>query len=574
VLNSGHADAFGVYQHTVTDLFVGGSFRLRVLSDAEAGSVGPSDGSVATWTSTDVFQAQSQTTDVSVTVDSDTSEAFNVLDAIVSGHDYVKTQLGSGAMTARVRVNFPVSGCESNGGSVSCFVGTSIELKKSEAYSDDAILHEYAHFVMRKLVPLADIDGGSHGPCSLGSESLAFSEGWAHYFAGRVRSSPHVVLYPAFGFYFDVEKNLTFFGTVNCGLQSESYEGSVAAVLWDAADGEDAEPFDDISDQGRVIQILSNWGQGSSEVHPTSAVFRDAWNDDRLDAVMCANVLTHCNTTFPVAISKGGAGGGAITSIPVGIDCGLTCNHPFRVNTRLVLAATPAPGSTFTAWSGDCAGSRRICELSVTRTLNVTATFAVASGLPSTVSIVTQPQNQTIQAGQSASLGVVVNASSAVNYQWYSGYSGDMSVPIPGAGASAYLTPPVDRTNRYWVQIIGAGGVAVDSATATVIARFTDDGLAARAAAIRSVHILELRNRIDILRTRSGLPAFPWTDPALIPGATMMRAIHVGDLRDALAAVYAATGNEQPSYGNQLLQGALIRVQDVLELRAAVLAVE
>ncbi|HKD34429.1 MAG TPA: PASTA domain-containing protein [Gaiellaceae bacterium] len=75
-------------------------------------------------------------------------------------------------------------------------------------------------------------------------------------------------------------------------------------------------------------------------------------------------------------VKKAGAGAGAVTSNPVNIDCGSTCSHDFAYGTHVTLTATPAAGSRFARWSGDCAGTGT-CTLTLDANRSVTATFAL-----------------------------------------------------------------------------------------------------------------------------------------------------------------------------------------------------
>ena len=75
--------------------------------------------------------------------------------------------------------------------------------------------------------------------------------------------------------------------------------------------------------------------------------------------------------TWPVTVTKSGSGEGTVTSEPAGIECGLVCESRFYRGpasdiwkTRVMLTATPAPGSVFVGWSGEgCSGSEEVCEL-------------------------------------------------------------------------------------------------------------------------------------------------------------------------------------------------------------------
>jgi hypothetical protein len=60
--------------------------------------------------------------------------------------------------------------------------------------------------------------------------------------------------------------------------------------------------------------------------------------------------------TFTISINKSGNGSGTVTSTPVGINCGTSCNATLTAGAMISLVATPAAGSKFTGWSGnaDC----------------------------------------------------------------------------------------------------------------------------------------------------------------------------------------------------------------------------
>jgi uncharacterized protein (DUF2141 family) len=59
---------------------------------------------------------------------------------------------------------------------------------------------------------------------------------------------------------------------------------------------------------------------------------------------------------YTLSVTKTGTGTGTVTSNPVGIDCGADCTELYDEDTVVTLAATPAAGSQFVAWSGgpDC----------------------------------------------------------------------------------------------------------------------------------------------------------------------------------------------------------------------------
>jgi hypothetical protein len=71
-------------------------------------------------------------------------------------------------------------------------------------------------------------------------------------------------------------------------------------------------------------------------------------------------------------------GSGTITSNPAVINCGSTCSASFNGGTGVTLTATPASGSTFVGWSGDCTGAGA-CTVSMSAAKSVTANFSITA---------------------------------------------------------------------------------------------------------------------------------------------------------------------------------------------------
>jgi hypothetical protein len=102
---------------------------------------------------------------------------------------------------------------------------------------------------------------------------------------------------------------------------------------------------------------------------------------------------------------------------------------------------------------------------------------------------------------------------------------------------------------------------------------FTDDTLVPGSNLIRAVHIAELRGRIDAVRARYALGAYPYTD-TITAGVTIIKAQHIIDLRTALSQAYVGAGLTPPSYSTSPGVGVTIVVADIAQLRSAVLAIE
>ncbi len=82
-------------------------------------------------------------------------------------------------------------------------------------------------------------------------------------------------------------------------------------------------------------------------------------------------------------------------------------------------------------------------------------------------SITEQPQSQTIQSGQTATLSVTAAGATPLYYQWYQGTAGDTSTPV-GGNVSTFTTRPLLSTTSFWVRVTTACGSTSASATATI----------------------------------------------------------------------------------------------------------
>lgn len=107
-------------------------------------------------------------------------------------------------------------------------------------------------------------------------------------------------------------------------------------------------------------------------------------------ALLCVAVLAACggggggsgagspsNVTLSVTVS----GGGSVTSLPAGIDCGTNCSATFSGGTDVTLTAAPAVGRIFVGWGGACTGSTNACVVPMDSAKSASATFAA---LPAT----------------------------------------------------------------------------------------------------------------------------------------------------------------------------------------------
>ncbi|HEX7486280.1 MAG TPA: IPT/TIG domain-containing protein, partial [Vicinamibacterales bacterium] len=159
---------------------------------------------------------------------------------------------------------------------------------------------------------------------------------------------------------------------------------------------------------------------------------------------------------------------------------------------------------------------------------------------------------------------------------------------VAAGGAAATSVEVIDATSLTAVTPAHAAGavdvvVTTPAGTATLpngfayvpaLPPFTDDPLVARSTVVRGIHVTELRQRIDELRIQLGLAAYGWTDVPIAAGVTSIRAIHLAELRTALNEAYAAAGRAAPTYTNAAVVGGatIVTAVDLAEIRTAIAA--
>ena len=75
---------------------------------------------------------------------------------------------------------------------------------------------------------------------------------------------------------------------------------------------------------------------------------------------------------------------------------------------------------------------------------------------------------------------------------------------------------------------------------------FTNNPLVAGQNVVRAVHVSELQTDIASLRTDAGLSTWVWVDPTPSANKSVVRAVDINDLRNALIPVYSTCGQGAP----------------------------
>lgn len=123
-------------------------------------------------------------------------------------------------------------------------------------------------------------------------------------------------------------------------------------------------------------------------------------------------------TSYTLSAINSGSGSGTVASTDNSINCGSTCSATFRIGAYVTLAASPASGSTFAGWSGDCTGTSA-CMLAMNSAKNVTAIFV--------------PVGFTLNINSSGASGVQIGSSPAT-------YAGTTNYSMAGIARGTGIT--------------------------------------------------------------------------------------------------------------------------------------
>ena len=143
---------------------------------------------------------------------------------------------------------------------------------------------------------------------------------------------------------------------INCGTDCEEGYSSGASVTLTATPGNGS--------------TFTGWNGGGCIGTATTCV---------VNVTATKAVSATFSTAWPLTVIKLGAGNGTVISNPSGISCGADCTAYYASGVSVTLMATVPTGSTFSGWSGGCAGNNESCTVNVAALTSVIATFNAAS---------------------------------------------------------------------------------------------------------------------------------------------------------------------------------------------------
>ena len=194
----------------------------------------------------------------------------------------------------------------------------------------------------------------------------------------------------------------------------------------------------------------------------------------------CMVALTQAQTvtaTFQkdlktLTVTLMGSGTGTVSSQPIGIDCGSTCSYNFDLNTAITLTATPDPGSAFFGWGGACTGATPTCQVAMTQSQSVSATFIDqstntfddVSETHSQFSWIERLVNASITSGISVSPPLfgpdrpVSRAQMAIFLEKGKAYPNQTYTPPPASGM-VFTDIPASAFAADWIEQLAADGI-------------------------------------------------------------------------------------------------------------------
>ena len=278
-----------------------------------------------------------------------------------------------------------------------------------------------------------------------------------------------------------------------------------------------------------------------------------------------ANVTISALTINPPSISDGtvgvastvtfGATGGtgAVTfgvsgSVPPGLQL-----------SNGILSGLPTLAGTFTITvtatdTNNCTGSRAY-----------TFTIAGSAG--------TAPANMTATANSPSQVTLTwTRVATALSYDVLRTPGGG-PVPIASPASNGYIDTQglvPGTTYVYRVRAVGPGfpGSAISAPDIATTVVFTDDPLVAGSTLVKGIHLTQLRAAVNAVRAAAVLPAAMFTDAA--PAGLSVKALHIQELRLALDPARALIGVPAVTYANVGNVGSFVRATDLVELRNGV----
>jgi hypothetical protein len=139
-------------------------------------------------------------------------------------------------------------------------------------------------------------------------------------------------------------------------------------------------------DRGTVVTLTPTPDAGAVFSGWTGACSGNGACTIPMDGAKSVTARFEASATATHLLTATTAGPGVVSSVPLGLYCGAVCASSFPGGTVITLTATPAPGASFTGWSGACSGSGA-CAVTLSAAVSVGASFEASATPPVTLTV-------------------------------------------------------------------------------------------------------------------------------------------------------------------------------------------
>jgi hypothetical protein len=156
-------------------------------------------------------------------------------------------------------------------------------------------------------------------------------------------------------------------------------------------------------------------------------------------------------------------------------------------------------------------------------------------------------------------------AQGAAGYTIERSHGGGAFTAIGTTALTSYTDLTVQAGETYVYRVRATNGETYSNRDHATTINFTDDPLVARQTVIRAIHLTQLRTAVNAVREAAGLAPATFTDPS--PAGVAVKAVHINQLRSALAPALSALGKSVSWTDPTLGPGMTVRAVHFQQIR-------